>query len=45
MQAGEESRKIQFKRTYESEWKDCKNPLWKWNLYDYRIAPDKMNIY
>lgn len=43
MQASKEGKRIQFKRHYNDEWKDCGLGMvtWDWYHIDYRIKPEQ----
>lgn len=44
MQAFQDKKKIQQRFRAESvcSWEDCTDPIWNWDWYEYRIAPDEL---
>lgn len=40
MQAYDNGKAIELRRNNEYEWSACRNPVWNWFLFEYRIKPD-----
>lgn len=40
VKAFDKNKPIESKRKEKYEWIDCPNPLWDWDIYDYRIKKD-----
>lgn len=45
MQAYLDGRKIEAKPNSEKYWNDVGNPVWDWQTYDYRIAPQEIEVH
>lgn len=46
MQASEEGKTIQFRRSFRPEmaWIDHENAAWNWAEFEYRVKPEPMEI-
>lgn len=39
MQAYAEGKEIQFSMKYDEDWDECSNPIFNWELFNYRVKP------
>ena len=45
MQAFERGEEIQFVCCGYENWRDCTEPFWNWDTFDYRIKPKQQQVW
>jgi len=44
MIAHSEGKKVESREWNDGDWKECHQPIWNWHRWNYRIAPEPLEV-